>query len=245
MAEGIGDRFQRETKYRRDRMLRGIPDREDRPPLYKEYPASRKIELSHPESLKPLSLDEILKKRRSIRDFSTNPISKEELSYLLWASTGIARREDGYGFRTSPSAGGLYPIETYMVLNNVESIAKGIYHYSVQDHAVEELRAGDLGEDVARAALEQKMCAEAAVVFIWTAIFRRSEWKYGQRAFRYVYLDAGHIAANLALAAVYLGLGSCQIAALFDDEINRLVDVDGTDESVVYMSAVGHPSQSS
>ncbi|MFC1480208.1 SagB/ThcOx family dehydrogenase [Candidatus Omnitrophota bacterium] len=242
MTEGIGPRFQRETKYHRDRMSGVTSDRESRPSLYKEYSASRKTELSHPDSLETLPLDTTLKKRKSIRDFSTNPISKEELSYLLWASTGIERREAGYEFRTSPSAGALYPIETYLVLNNVESISRGIYHYSVKDHAVEELRAGGFGEDVALAALEQRMCAKAAVVFIWTAIFHRSEWKYGQRAFRYVYLDAGHVAANLALAAVSLGLGSCQIAALFDDEINRLVDVDGTDESVVYMSAVGHPS---
>ena len=83
------------------------------------------------------------------------------------------------------------------------------------------------------------MCVESAVVFIWTAIFQRMKWKYGQRAYRYVYLDAGHIAENLALTATSLGLGSCQIGALFDDEVNEIIDVDGVEESVIYMSVVG------
>ena len=83
------------------------------------------------------------------------------------------------------------------------------------------------------------MCADATVVFIWTAIFNRSKWKYGQRAYRYIYLDAGHIAQNLALASVSLDLGSCQIAALFDEEVNEIIDVDGIEESTIYMSVVG------
>ena len=83
------------------------------------------------------------------------------------------------------------------------------------------------------------MCIEAPVVFVWTAIFQRMKWKYDQRAYRYIYLDAGHIAENLALSATSLGLGSCQIGALFDDEVNQIIDVDGTEESVIYMSVVG------
>jgi SagB-type dehydrogenase family enzyme len=83
------------------------------------------------------------------------------------------------------------------------------------------------------------MCAEAAVTFVWTGVFPRSKWKYKQRAYRYVYLDAGHVAENLALAAVALDLGSCQIAAIYDDEANALVGVDGFDESVIYMTALG------
>ena len=85
------------------------------------------------------------------------------------------------------------------------------------------------------------MAYAANAVFIWTAVFPRSKWKYKQRAYRYVYLDAGHIAENLALAAVALGLGSCQIAALYDEEVNALLAIDGVDESVLYMSLIGHP----
>jgi SagB-type dehydrogenase family enzyme len=242
MAEGIGDRFQRETKYHRGRMATRAFDWISQPEIYKKYDSSKKIELSHPDSLKNLPLKEILTKRRSVRDFSPSPISREELSYLLWASTGITRKEGGYEFRAAPSAGALYPIETYVLVNNVKSIAKGLYHYSVRGHLLEELKSGDLSEDVSHAALEQEMCSRAAAVFIWTAIFQRSKCKYGERAYRYVYLDAGHIGANFALAAVSLGLGSCQIASLFDDEINKIVDIDGTEESVVYMSAVGNLS---
>ena len=95
---------------------------------------------------------------------------------------------------------------------------------------------------VVPAALGQEMCAEAAAVFVWTAVFARSKWKYAQRAYRYIYLDAGHIAENLALAAVSLGLGTCPIGALFDDEVNKLLAVDGIEESVVYMSVVGLPA---
>jgi len=79
---------------------------------------------------------------------------------------------------------------------------------------------------------------------MWTAVFERCRWKYGERAYRYVYLDAGHIAQNLALAAVSLGLGSCQIAATFDDEVNELLGVDGEEESVLYMSVIGRPANS-
>ena len=92
----------------------------------------------------------------------------------------------------------------------------------------------------ARAALGQTQCMEAPAVFIWTAVFQRTKWKYGQRAYRYIYLDAGHIAENLALAAVSLGLGSCQIGALFDEEINQIIGVDGKEESVLYMTVTGY-----
>jgi SagB-type dehydrogenase family enzyme len=123
----------------------------------------------------------------------------------------------------------------------VEGIEIGVYHYGVRDHLLEVVASGDFGGDITRAALFQEFCAEAAAVFVWTAVFPRAKWKYRQRAYRYVYLDAGHIAQNLALAAVGLGLGSCQVAAFFDDEMNALLGVDGVEESVLYLSAVGHP----
>jgi SagB-type dehydrogenase family enzyme len=162
-----------------------------------------------------------------------------KLSYLLWASTGGLRQEGEILFRTASSAGALYPIETYVVVNRVEGVEAGVYHYSVRRHGLETVRLGEYGAAAGHGALGQMMCAELGAVFIWTAIFERSKWKYDQRAYRYVYLDAGHIAQNLALAAVSMGLGSCQIGALYDDEINEIVQVDGVEESVVYMSVVG------
>jgi SagB-type dehydrogenase family enzyme len=236
---GIGDRFQRETKYRRNAMDEGGLNWQSQPEIYKEYPDSPTAKLPHFKYNDTPGLKKVLKKRRSIRNFNAEPLTLEELSFLLWAANGISRREMQYEFRTAPSAGALYPIETYLVINNVENLEKGIYHYNVKNHQLEEIQLGDFGRMAAAGALGQEMCASAAVVFIWTAVFQRSKWKYKQRAYRYVYLDAGHIAANLALAATSIGLGSCQIAALFDDEINELVEVEGVEESVLYMSAVG------
>jgi SagB-type dehydrogenase family enzyme len=240
MNSDIGDKFQKETKYSRYSLGGGGLDWRNQPDLYKVYPKSKKIRLATPESLMKVSLDKVLKKRKSIRNFSEKPVNKEQLSYLLWASTGIQREERGFNYRTAPSAGALYPIETYLVVNRINEIPKGIYHYSIKDHVLEELKTGDFGIDISHSALEQDMCKYASVVIIWTAIFIRSKWKYGERAYRYIYLDAGHIAENLALASTSLGLGSCQIAALFDDEINELLGVDGKEESVIYMSVVGN-----
>ena len=242
LMDPVGRMFQEETKHHREQMRGRALDWHSRPQLYKDYPKSKKIELPAVLCPNDYAFYNAVKKRRSIRKFTDAPISTESLSYLLWASTGISREENGCEFRTAPSAGALYPIETYLCINNVEGLEPGIYHYSIKNHQLEVLRTGDFAIDSARAALDQRMCIEAAVVFVWTAIFQRSKWKYDQRAYRYVYLDVGHMAENLALAAVSIGLGSCHIAAIYDDEANSLVGVDGTEESVVYMTVVGHPS---
>ncbi|MBD3425929.1 MAG: SagB/ThcOx family dehydrogenase [Candidatus Omnitrophica bacterium] len=241
MAEGAGDRFQNQTKYLRNRMPGGYLDLDSRPGVYKTYSEAETTSLPSPEPPENLDFHNVVKTRKSERDFTDEPLSLQEVSYLLWASTGLSREEHGYEFRTAPSAGALYPIETYIASNNISDNTPGIYHYSVQDHKLELLNKGDMRQKTADAALGQGMCARAAVIFMWTAVFQRSKWKYGQRAYRYVYLDAGHIAAQLSLAAVSLGLGSCQIGALFDDEVNGLLGVDGKEESVLYMSAVGRP----
>ena len=191
--------------------------------------------------MKTETLNYCLQNRRSIREFSEKPLSKEQLSYLLWASTGIQRKEFGFEFRTAPSAGALYPIETYVVINKVDSLPQGVYHYDIQHHTLETIKTGDFRTTLSNAALNQQMCAHAAVVFIWTAIFNRSKCKYGERAYRYIYLDAGHIAENLALSATSIHLGTCQIAALYDDEVNQIIDIDGTTESTLYLSVVGIP----
>lgn len=239
-GEGAGDRFQRETKHQRDRLIGRYMDWERKPETYKSYPDRPKLSLPEPPST-DMSLDLALRNRKSVRSFEAEPLTQDQISYILWACTGITRRQRGYDFRTAPSAGALYPIESYAVVNDVRGIAPGIYHYHIPDHSLELVRKGSLGMEVARSALDQEMCAKAPLVLIWTAIFERSRWKYDQRAYRYVYLDAGHIAQNLALAAVVLGLGSCQIAAAYDDEANELLGVDGVEESVLYLSAVGRP----
>ncbi|MDY6932211.1 MAG: SagB/ThcOx family dehydrogenase [Halobacteriota archaeon] len=241
MNEGVGDRFQKETKYYQDKMNIGTLDFSIKPETYKEYKDCKTIILPVPKLNDKRSFNDLLLERKSVRRYLNEPISLEELSYILWASTGLTREGRGIKFRTAPSAGALYPIETYILTNRVEGLEKGIYHYSIKDHLLEELKRGDFGEKMAVSALSQKMCSESAVVFVWTAIFFRSKWKYKERAYRYIYLDCGHIAENLALASCNLGLGSCQIGALFDDEVNKIIGVDGTFESVIYMSVVGRP----
>jgi SagB-type dehydrogenase family enzyme len=127
------------------------------------------------------------------------------------------------------------------VINNVTGLPAGIYHYNIAKHVLEELVLGNFSREIANAALAQNMCMTAPAVIVWSAIFERSRWKYRQRAFRYIYLDAGHIAQNLALSATSIGLGSCQIGAIYDDEVNALLGIDGVEESAIYLSAVGHP----
>jgi SagB-type dehydrogenase family enzyme len=241
MKEGIGDRFQQETMYQRGKLPGGYLDWEKKPDAHKKYPSAARFKLKPPQIKDGASLWEAIQNRRSTRSFREQPLSEEKLSQLLWAVQGITREEQGFAFRAAPSAGALYPVETYLVVHNVEGFELGIYHYSIPTHELELLNAGDFRLETARAALDQDMAYAANVVFIWTAVFARSKWKYKQRAYRYVYLDAGHIAENLALAAVALNLGSCQIAALYDDEVNFLLDIDGEQESVIYMSVVGKP----
>jgi len=239
---GIGDKYQQETKYEPGRMPSHRLNWVSKPDVYKEYPEAKKIELAIFEPSQLMSLDQTLRQRKSIRDFQAKAISHGRLSYLLWASTGIQRIEHGYEFRTVPSAGALYPIETYVVVNNVRKLPAGIYHYSVRNHQLEEIKLGEFQQAISAAALGQEMCASGAAVFVWSAVFERCKWKYGQRAYRYMYLDAGHIAENLALAAVSINLGSCEIGALYDDHVNAIVGIDGTEESVLCMAVVGIPA---
>jgi SagB-type dehydrogenase family enzyme len=242
MTPGIGDRFQQETKYSPGKLPGGFLDWRKKPEPYKTYPDAPRIRLDPPAQEGGKPIWEVIMRRRSTRHFQNVPLSAGELSQLLWASQGMTGSESGYKLRAAPSAGALYPVETYLSVQNVNGIESGIYHYDVLGHSLECLRTGKLGPEVAGAALEQGFLAASAVVFAWTAVFARSKWKYRERAYRYVYLDAGHIAQNVALAAVALGLGSCQVAALYDDEVNALLDIDGKEESVIYMTAVGRPT---
>ncbi len=235
--EGTGDRLQQEVKYHRGHLPGGYLDWASKPETYKQYSDAPKVQLDPPQREGGAPLWDVLEHRRSVRHLKDAPMTKSELSQLLWAAQGITNQENS--FRTAPSAGALYPVETYLVVNSVEGVEPGVYHYAVDKHELDQLRVGDFRRQVTQAALDQEMAYRANVVFIWTALFERSKWKYNQRAYRYVYLDAGHIAQNVALAAVALNLGSCQIGALYDDEVNALISVDGVEESVIYMTAVG------
>ena len=121
----------------------------------------------------------------------------------------------------------------------MESLESGLYHLFLPEWELELLSSGSLGKALAEAALGQEIMAYAAVDFVWTAVIPRSAWKYDQRAYRYIYLDAGHVCQNLYLACEALGLGCCAVGAFFDEDVNHLLGVDGENETVVYMAAAG------
>lgn len=238
--ENIGEQFQEKTKYYPNKISRGSLNWAKKPKIFKNYSDKIKIELPPPKIKVTKEFTEIINNRKSIRDFSDKPLNLEQLSYLLWSCAGIQRTEHNITYRTAPSAGALYPIETYVVVNKTEYLDNGVYHYAIQNHELELIKTGSFGIPIANAALGQIMCAKSSVTFVFTAIFSRSKWKYKQRAYRYIYLDAGHIAENLGLAVSALNLGGCHIAAIFDDEINKILEIDGIEESAIYLMPVGN-----
>jgi SagB-type dehydrogenase family enzyme len=254
--ETPGRDFQRTTEYNRATLSPTRPAGGSRPPTYKLYANAPVIALPPPETRAGTSLWAAASGRHSVRRYYEMPLTLAELSQLLWAGQGVRDIHAAHSTRVAPSAGALYPIEAYVAVRDVDDLTPGLYHYRVvgadpaghalpaEGHALEQLTVTDLSGALAEACLQQRWMAQAAVVFVWTAVFARSEWKYGDRAFRYIYLDAGHVAAHVSLAAVALGLGSCQVGAFFDDEVNRLIGVDGTDESALYVATVGHPMES-
>jgi len=210
------------------------------PAPFKEYAWAPKISLPPPAKVDGLSLEEAIRRRRSLRDYSGHPLSLEELSRLLYYACGITETRWGIGLRAAPSAGALYPIEVYPVVHQVTDLAPGLYHYSYADHALEQLRLGDFRGALVQGGVAQEFLGQANVVLVLTAIFQRTRWKYQERAYRYVLLEAGHIGQNVYLAATSLGLGACAVGAFFDDDLNRLLEVDGVKEAVIYLLAVGH-----
>jgi len=184
-------------------------------------------------------LEEAIEKRRSVRSYSSEAITLDQLSQLLFASQGVSGRIYGQPLRSAPSAGALYPIEIYPVVNNVQDLAQGIYHYSILEHALELTRSGDFHLEITAAGLGQEMLGVAGVTFILSAIFDRTSHRYGERGLRYAYMEAGHISQNIYLQAVSLGLGSVSVGAFIDGQVNKLVGIDGHKEAAIYLHAVG------
>ena len=199
------------------------------------------VVLARPQRLPEADLWEVLRRRRSHRRFDRAPLAQEELWLLLWAAQGITQ-PGPWPFRTAPSAGALYPVETYVAAARVEGLEPGVYHWELPEERLALVAARpDVARAAQAAALDQAMVGQAPVTFVWSAVWGRSAQKYGDRALRYAYLDAGHLAQNLHLAATAMGLGACMIGAFFDDEMNALVGVDGEEEAVIYAACVGRP----
>lgn len=235
----IGERFHRETSSTWRGVLGDVFGfKGKKPALYKTYPESKKVSLPKPE-FRGLSVEEAILQRRSVRNYSKKAVSKAQLSQLLFTAQGITGRMYGQALRSAPSAGALYPFEIYLVVNNVQELPRGIYHYSVLDHSLELVKAGDFRSKITKAGLEQEMLGEAGVTFVLSAVFDRVCYKYEQRGFRYVYIEAGHISQNIFLQSVSLGLGSVCVGAFFDEKVNELIGVDGRKEAAIYLHAVG------
>lgn len=207
---------------------------------YKTYPEAERVILPLDWNLEEARIFPLLQKRRSLRRYTADPpIGLRDLAFMLWASQGITAKMGNHFLRTSPSAGALYPIETYLVIDDVAGIEAGLYHLDVEHFQLERLSTEVRGRDVAQACLDQDFIAQAGVSFLWTAVFRRSMVKYGERGLRYLFLDAGHICQNLLLAAEALGCGGCPIAAFYDEEANDLLGLDGENEAVLYAASIG------
>jgi len=184
-----------------------------------------------------LGVERAISQRRSRRDYSGQHMSSAELSHILYYSCGIT--DESSGLRAAPSAGATYPIEVYPTVNSVDGLTQGIYHYLIESHDLELLRAGDFGREMSRAALDERMLMQANVVLVLAAIFQRTRLRYRDRALRYIHFEAGHIAQNVYLIATSMGLGTCAIGAFSDDALNRLIGFDGREQSVLYLLAVG------
>ncbi len=237
----IGERFQHETKYTPESLNGYMLDFKSMPEPFKEYKdALSVVSLPEPKTPKEGNLWKLLTKRRTHRNYAASQSLKlNDLAALLWATQGLTAQFGDTFFRTAPSAGGLYPIETYVCVRAVDGVEQGIYHFRPGDFDLELIRRGDFATALSEAALQQSVILGAQATFIWSGLIARARWKYRQRAYRYIYLDAGHIGQNLYLAGEALGIGVCAVGAFFDDDVNKIVGLDGREETVVYMATVG------
>ncbi len=241
----IGEQFQHETKYTPEILNRYMLDYQSIPAPFKEYkdPISQ-VSLPQPKTPSDANLWKLLLKRRTRRDYvSQQTLKLNDLAALLWATQGLTAQFGDTFFRTAPSAGGLYPIETYLSIRAVDSLEQGLYHFRPGDFDLELLKKGDFSQALTEASLQQTVILGAQATFIWSGVISRGRWKYRQRSYRYIYLDAGHIAQNLYLAGEALGLGVCAVGAFYDDAVNKLFDLDGVEETVIYMATVGIKAQ--
>jgi len=181
-----------------------------------------------------LALEETLERRRSIRSFTSEPLTMQEISQLVWAAQGITLTKGGY--RTAPSAGALYPIEVYVVT------AAGLYHYEPESHKLRVLKRTDLRGELARAALDQQCVRTAAADFVISAVYDRTTRKYGERGRRYVHIEVGHVGQNIQLQAVALGLGSVTIGAFRDEGVKTVLALPA-DHEPLYIIPVGHSTE--
>jgi len=210
----------------------------------KGYPRLDSIPLKKEFSIKMKTpLDQVLRSRKSVREYKRKLLTTKELVTLLFFSGGvknIPNKDWNFSRRFYPSGGGRYPLEIYVVLYNDTEIDKGVYHYNVKYHSLEILKKGDYLKELQKG-LDPSWLLDANMAVLITAVFGRNQVKYGDRGYRHILTEVGHLAQNISLVTVALGLGSCALGGYLDFAINDLLDIDGVNESIVYTMIVGSP----
>jgi SagB-type dehydrogenase family enzyme len=189
----------------------------------------------------PLDLRAAIERRRSVRSYAREPLSLQDLAFLLWCTQGVQRVAGTYAtFRTVPSAGARHAFETYLLVNDVDGLEPGLYRYLALSHRLVQLVTDPtLAVQVTAACLDQQFILRAGVVFLWVAVPYRMTWRYGERGFRELHKDAGHVCQNLYLSAEAVGCGVCAIAAYDDDAMAEILGIDGKDQFLIYLATVG------
>jgi SagB-type dehydrogenase family enzyme len=239
---GAGREFMEKTRHifsTASDQQRGLPE----PPLeLPPDPSLPIIELPRPESLSipPLDLRNAIEHRRSVSRYAQTPVMLEELTFLLWCTQGVQQKSGFWTIRTVPSAGARHAFETYLLVNNVTGLRPGLYRYLALGHLLQQLDTDpSLSPRIAAACLDQQFVLHSAVTFIWTAVPYRMTWRFGERGYRDLHLDAGHVCQNLFLAAEAVGCGVCAIAAFEDDTLNAILKIDGINQFVIYCATAG------
>jgi len=214
------------------------------PPLVKAPMRAKAITL--PRNFENLDLQQnlftLLIERKSSRVYTQEPVSLLELSFLLWATQGILDvRGRAYAtLRKVPSGGARHAFETYLIVQHTKGLEPGAYHYLPMRHQLEFLHpVEDISSTVTHSLMGQSWAAKASVIFYWSFVPYRCEWRYGIRAHRPALIDAGHVGQNLYLACAALGLGTCAIAAFDSALCDAIFGLDGEEEFMVYTSTVG------
>jgi len=213
-------------------------------PAQKPYPAdARLFDLVSPEDLSvgTMPLIEAIRRRRTHRKYSPDPLTLEELSFLLWATQGIDTiiEDTQASKRTVPSGGGRHPFETYVLANRVEGLPPALYRYLPVEHKLVLEQEGPDLVDRVHEGMRRQYVKDSAVVLVWTAIPYRTEWRYSVVAHKVIAIDAGHVCQNLYLAAGAIGAGMCAIAAYDQAALDAALGVDGQDEFAIYAATLG------
>jgi len=188
-----------------------------------------------------VKLVDALKARRSVRQYSQTIFSLSELSFLLEHTCRVQKiiGDNIASFRPAPSGGARHPFETYLVIKNIVGIECGLYHYLPLSHQLEKLTDAFRSEDIVESVNGQKFVSDANVVFYFSAIPYRAEWRYGLKSHKVMLIDLGHLGQNLYLAAEGINAGSCAIASYDQEKADALFNLDGIDEFIVYIMPVG------